>query len=67
MKRIGCNSMVDPLRRVIMKGPNTAWQDINKVKNNWKDLHFSSEPIYDKAITQYNELITLIELSLIHI
>jgi len=61
MKRIGCNSMVDPLRRVIMKGPNTAWQDINKVKNNWKYLHFSAQPIYDKAITQYNELITLIE------
>ena len=61
MKRIGCNSMVDPLRRVIMKGPITAWKDINNVKNNWKDLHFSAEPIYDKAITQYNELITLIE------
>ena len=53
--------MVDPLRRVIMKGPITAWKDINNVKNNWKDLHFSVEPIYDKAITQYNELITLIE------
>ena len=53
--------MVDPLRRVIMKGPITAWKDINNIKNNWKDLHFSAEPIYDKAITQYNELITLIE------
>ena len=61
MKNIGCTSMVDPLERVIMKSPITAWKDINKIKNNWKDLHFSAEPIYNKAISQFDQLMNLIE------
>ena len=53
--------MVDPLRRVIMKSPVTAWKDTNNVKKHWKDLHFISQPKFDKAVLQYNQLISLIE------
>lgn len=61
MNRVECNSMVDPLLRVIMKSPDNAWKDINNVKKNWKDLHFTAEPKFDKAVFQYNTLISLIE------
>jgi len=53
--------MVDPLRRVIMKNPVTAWKNTNNVKKYWKDLHFISQPKFDKAVLQYNQLISLIE------
>ena len=53
--------MVDPLRRVIMKSPVTAWKNTNNVKKYWKDLHFISQPKFDKAVLQYNQLISLIE------
>jgi len=53
--------MVDPLRRVIMKSPVTAWKDTNNVKKHWKDFHFISQPKFDKAVLQYNQLISLIE------
>jgi len=53
--------MVDPLRRVIMKSPVTAWKDTNNVKKYWKDLHFISQPKFDKAVFQYNQLTSLIE------
>jgi N-dimethylarginine dimethylaminohydrolase len=46
---------------VIMKSPVTAWKDTNNVKKHWKDLHFISQPKFDKAVLQYNQLISLIE------
>jgi len=53
--------MVDPLRRVIMKNPETAWKNTNNIKKYWKNLNFISEPKFDKAVFQYNKLISLIE------
>jgi len=53
--------MVDPLRRVIMKSPVTAWKNTNNVKKYWKDLHFISQPKFDKAVLQYNQLTSLIK------
>ena len=53
--------MVDPLRRVIMKNPVTAWKNTNNVKKYWKDLHFISQPKFDKAVLQYNQLTSLIK------
>jgi|TARA_B100001996_G_scaffold87931_1_gene65115 N-dimethylarginine dimethylaminohydrolase len=53
--------MVDPLRRVIMKNPETAWKSTNNIKKYWKNLNFISEPKFDKAVFQYNKLISLIE------
>jgi len=61
VNNIGCNSMVDPLRRLIMKSPLCAWKDAYNVKKNWKDLYFSAEPNFDKAVLQYNNLISIIE------
>ena len=61
MKNIGCNSMVDPLRRLIMKSPLYAWKDTYNVKKYWKDLYFSAEPNFDKAVLQYNNLISIIK------
>ncbi|MDG2265746.1 MAG: arginine deiminase family protein [Candidatus Marinimicrobia bacterium] len=61
MNKIKCNSMVDPLRRVIMKNPETAWKSTNNIKKYWKNLNFISEPKFDKAVFQYNKLISLIE------
>ena len=53
--------MVDPLRRLIMKSPLCAWKDKYNVKKNWKDLHYSAEPNFDKAVLQYNNLISIIK------
>ncbi len=61
MNNIGCNSMVDPLRRLIMKSPLCAWKDTYNVKKYWKDLYFSAEPNFDKAVLQYNNLISIIK------
>jgi len=61
VNNIGCNSMVDPLRRLIMKSPLCAWKDKYNVKKNWKDLYYSAEPNFDKAVLQYNNLISIIK------
>ena len=53
--------MVDPLRRVIMKSPVTAWKNTNNVKKYWKDLNFISQPKFDKSVFQFNQLTSLIE------
>ena len=53
--------MVDPLRRLIMKSPLCAWKDKYNVKKNWKDLYYSAEPNFDKAVLQYNNLISIIK------
>ena len=53
--------MVDPLRRVIMKSPVTAWKNTNNVKKYWKDLNFISQPKFDKSVFQFNQLTSLIK------
>ena len=53
--------MVDPLRRIIMKSPLCAWKDTYNVKKNWKDLYYIAEPNFDKAVLQYNNLISIIK------
>ena len=53
--------MVDPLRRLIMKSPLYAWKDTYNVKKYWKDLYYSAEPNFDKAVLQYNNLISIIK------
>ncbi|MCI0411324.1 arginine deiminase family protein [bacterium] len=52
----GCQSMVAPLRRVIVKSPEVAFRNQSFIDSQWKQLNFVDRPDYEKAINEHEAL-----------
>ncbi|MEA1882504.1 MAG: arginine deiminase family protein [Candidatus Marinimicrobia bacterium] len=66
-KNFGCQNMVDPIRRVLIKHPKDAYQNQNKVNEQSSQLHYFGIPDYEKALSDYKKLVGYLKSSGIEI
>ncbi len=59
----GCQNMVDPIRRVLVKHPKDAYQDQIKLNKQSSQLNYLGVPNFDKALADYETLVGLLESS----
>jgi len=59
----GCQNMVDPIRRVLVKHPKDAYQDQIKLNNQSSQLNYLGVPNFDKALADHETLVGLLESS----
>ena len=59
----GCQNMVDPIRRVLVKHPKDAYQNQIKLNDQSSQLNYLSVPNFDKALADYETLVGLLESS----
>ncbi len=60
MIKYGCQSMVDPIRHVLLKHPKDAYKSQKTLNNYAPKLNYLSTPIFSKAINDYNNFIQLL-------
>jgi N-dimethylarginine dimethylaminohydrolase len=61
MSSIGGQSMVAPLRRVIVKQPAAAFRDADQIAREWADLDYLAPPDFDRAVTEHARLVEMLE------
>ena len=59
----GCQNMVDPIRRVLVKHPKDAYQDQIKLNKQSPQLNYLGVPSFDKALADHETLVGLLESS----
>jgi len=59
----GCQNMVDPIRRVLVKHPKDAYQDQIKLNKQSSQLNYLGVPNFDKALADHETLVGLLESS----
>lgn len=59
MKSVGSQSMVTRLRRVIVKGPETAFRSRDQIATQWKDLGYLRPPDLDRAARDHASFMKL--------
>ena len=62
-KNFGCQNMVSPIKRVLMKQPKDAYQNQEKVNKQSPQLHYIGKPDFEKAQTDYEKLVAFLESS----
>jgi N-dimethylarginine dimethylaminohydrolase len=62
-KNFGCQNMVSPIKRVLMKHPKDAYQNQEKVNVQSPQLHYIGKPDFEKAQTDYEKLVAFLESS----
>ena len=60
-KNFGCQSMVDPIKRVLIKHPREAYQTQSKVDQQAPQLNYFGTPNFEKAISDYDKFVGLLE------
>jgi N-dimethylarginine dimethylaminohydrolase len=60
-KNFGCQSMVDPIKRVLIKHPREAYQAQSKVDQQAPQLNYFGTPNFEKAISDYDKFVGLLE------
>ncbi len=48
-----CQSMTAPIRRLLIKRPEAAFFNQNRIDAQWQELHFIGPPNYAKALEEY--------------
>jgi arginine deiminase len=59
----GSQSMIAPLRRVIVKSPVTAFRSQSFIDSNWKALNYMDRPDFDRAVEEHNVFVELLRSS----
>tara|TARA_Y100001935_G_scaffold129806_1_gene107598 strand:- start:1387 stop:2271 length:885 start_codon:yes stop_codon:yes gene_type:complete len=61
MVSYGCQSMVNRVKRVLLKHPRDAFQSQNKCDTESRALSYSKSPNFNLAVAQYDSFVKLIE------
>jgi len=61
MKAYGSQSMVGPLRRVIVKRPREAFRDKTAIESQWKDLNYTGPPDLAGAENEFDAFVRVLE------
>lgn len=62
--KFGCQSEVDPIKRLLLKHPRDAFINQENIKAQWKELNYSDSPDYTKALEEHEKLIELLKKSI---
>lgn len=63
MQNIGCQNMVAPLRRVLVKHPRQAYCNEANLAAQWQALNYLGLPDFTKAVADYDRFVELLEAS----
>jgi N-dimethylarginine dimethylaminohydrolase len=58
---VGSQSLVAPLRRVIVKRPEEAFRSPGKIDEEWRRLGFTGPPDLDRAVAEHRRLVALLQ------
>ncbi|MFN8474545.1 MAG: arginine deiminase family protein [Anaerolineae bacterium] len=56
----GCQSMVTPVRRMLLKDPRAAWRSQERVDAQWQALNYLARPDFDAALAEYDALMEIL-------
>ena len=60
MTTYGCQSMVGELKGVLLKRPQEAYVNQQRVAAQWRELNYLGEPVFEKAAAQHAQLAGLL-------
>lgn len=61
MNYFGCQNMVKPIKRILVKHPKNAYQNQEKINNEASELNYSVNPDFDKSCTHFDLFIELLK------
>lgn len=61
MKAYGCQSMVSPLKRVLVMRPEEAFQSQERIDAQWRSLDYLVRPDYGRAVDEHRRFTSLLE------
>ncbi|HUV30424.1 MAG TPA: arginine deiminase family protein [Acidobacteriota bacterium] len=56
----GCQSEVGKIDRILVKHPRDAFVSRQNIDAQWRDLHYSGAPDYDRALREYETFVELL-------
>ena len=56
----GCQSMISPVRRMLVKHPKDAFIGPENLAAQWQDLNYLGCPDYEKAVREYEFFVSLL-------
>ncbi len=59
--RFGCQSEVDRIKILLVKHPRDAFRSQKYIQAQWRRLHYSGCPDYEKAVQEYGDFIKLLK------
>lgn len=61
MKRYGCQSMVRPLKKVLVKRPEEAFESQDRIDAQWQSLDYLARPDFNRAVDEHRRFTSLLE------
>jgi len=55
-----CNNMVDPIKKILLKHPRSAFVNQNKINIEYKKLNFLGAPNFDESINEYESFMEIL-------
>ena len=56
-----CQSMVAPIKRLLLKHPKDAFINQQKAQEQWRELNYLGCPDYEKDIDEYEQFVGLLK------
>jgi len=56
----GCQNEVNPIERLLLKRPETAWIDQDHLRQRWQELNYVGCPNYHAACAEYDEFVEIL-------
>ena len=60
LQNYGCQNMVNPIRRILIKHVNESYQDQKLLEKTFASLNYFDVPNFSKAVSQYQKFISLL-------
>ena len=61
MNPYGCQSMVRPLKKVLVKRPEEAFESQERIDAQWRSLDYLARPDFDRAVDEHRRFTALLE------
>ncbi len=56
-------SEVLPIRALLLKHPRLAWLGQDRVRGQWRDLRYTAEPDFARAVDEYDRFVDILRRS----
>ena len=56
-----CNNMIDPIKKIILKHPKTAFIDQKKINKECNTLNFTEAPDFNESLNEYDSFIKILD------
>jgi N-dimethylarginine dimethylaminohydrolase len=58
--KFGCQSIVDPIKSILLKHPKEAFLSATNIRGQWKNLSYHACPDNEEAIKEYEDFVDLL-------